>query len=250
MTITFYLRFHTSMGQTLLVSGDIDALGNDKFENAVSLTYFYHEFWRGAIEVANTTEIENISYKYLLLYEDGTRVIEGCNARMINIDDSFKSIVLVDTWSHAGTIENVFYTQPFKEIILASLRNDKKIKPLKHITHVFKIKAPLLQKNEMLCIAGSGKSLGDWNLKKPFLFSQDGNWMSVGLNLKGEKFPITYKYGVYNTKEKTIQNFETGRNRILYSEEPKKTLTIIHDGFVNIHRSWNGAGISIPVFSL
>src|SRR5438874_6279316 len=105
MTITFYLRFHTNMGQTLLVSGDIDALGNDKIENAFSLTYFNHEFWRGSIELQNNSEIENISYKYLLVYEGGTRVIEGDNDRRITIDHSYKSIVLVDTWNHAGITE-------------------------------------------------------------------------------------------------------------------------------------------------
>ncbi len=53
MTIHFYLRFHTHFGQTLLVSGDIDALGNDKIADAFPLTYYNHEFWHGSIELIN-----------------------------------------------------------------------------------------------------------------------------------------------------------------------------------------------------
>lgn len=250
MTITFYLRFHTKIGETLLVSGDIEALGNDKFEDAFSLTYFNNEFWRGTIELPDNHETESVSYKYVLLYADGTMIIDGENDRLITIDYSYKSLVLIDTWNHAGLIENVFYTQPFKEILLAPLVNNKEAKPAKHVTHVFKVKAPLLQKNETLCIAGSGNTLQEWNLKKPLLLSQEGNWFYIELNMKKEKFPITYKYGIYDTKEKTIQTFETGKNRILYGDEPKKTLSIIHDGFINIRRTWKGAGVSIPVFSL
>ncbi len=41
MTIHFYLRFYTHFGQTLLVSGDIDALGNDKIAVAFPLHYKY-----------------------------------------------------------------------------------------------------------------------------------------------------------------------------------------------------------------
>ncbi len=60
MTIHFYLRFHTNLGQTLLVSGDTEALGNDKMDKAIPLKYYNHEFWHGSINLVNEKETDKI----------------------------------------------------------------------------------------------------------------------------------------------------------------------------------------------
>jgi len=252
MTIYFYLRYSTHFGQRLFVSGDIDALGNDKIEAALPLTYFDNEFWCASVDLPDKNEIQNICYRYLLLTEDGDQIIEGENDRFVNINESTaKQLVLMDTWNHAGIIENAFYTKPFKQTVPAlSLSLNKKVKPIKNASHEFRVKAPLLGPNEMLFVTGSGKALQDWDTKKPLLLTQDDNWFTIKLDLQKDKFPISYKYGVYNTKEKKIQNFETGKNRILREGVANKKFTILHDGFVELHRSWKGAGVAIPVFSL
>lgn len=251
MTIHFYLKFHTNFGQALFVSGDIDALGNDNVEAAFPLSYLNDEFWHGSIELSNINEIESINYTYLLRYEDGTRIIEGETSRLINITEiNAKEIVLIDTWNHAGTVENAFYTKPFRELIFTSTASTKKIKPAKKATHEFRVKSPLLGKNEMLFITGSGKTLKEWNIKNPLLLNRENGWHAIKLNLGKDKFPLYYKYGIYNTKEKTVQSFEPRRNRVLNGDEVKKQHTILHDGFAEIHSSWKGAGVAIPVFSL
>ncbi len=251
MTIHFYLRFYTNFGQTLSVSGDIDALGNDKMDNAYHLKYYNNEFWHGTIDLANEKETDNINYRYILHDNDGTQIVEGENDRIIDITDAeVKELVLIDTWNHAGTIENAFYTQPFRQFSFASLTVSKKEKTAKHITHEFRVKAPLLKKNEALFITGSEKTLQAWDIKKPLLLTQEGNWYTIKLNFKKDKFPLSYKYGIYNLKEKQIQSFETRKNRVLNEVVSKKKMTIIHDGFIDIQRTWKGAGVAIPVFSL
>jgi 4-alpha-glucanotransferase len=251
MTIQFYLRFSTQFGQTLFVSGDIDALGNDKIEAAFPLTYFDNELWHGSIELPVKNNIQSICYKYLLSTEDGIQIVEGENDRFINVNDSTaKEIHVVDTWNHAGNAENALSTKPFRQMLPVLILPGKKVKPLKNVTHEFRIKAPLLAQNEMLFITGSGKTLQDWNTKKPLLLTRQENWFTIKLNLQKDKFPISYKYGIYNTREKEIQNFETGRNRILREDVTSKPFTILHDGFVDVHRSWKGAGVAVPVFSL
>jgi len=57
--------------------------------------------------------------------------------------------------------------------------NETKLKPKppKSFTHIFKVKAPLLQKNEVVCICGAGHALGDWNVEQRVLLSKDGNWV-------------------------------------------------------------------------
>ncbi len=168
---------------------------------------------------------------------------------MIDINYSeVKQLVLIDTWNYAGTIENAFYTQPFRQSIFSSVNKNEK--PLKHITHEFRVKAPLLKKNELLFITGSDKTLQEWDIKKPLLLTQEGNWHTIKLNFKKDIFPLSYKYGIYNVKEKQIQSFETRKNRTLTEDVSKKKITILHDGFIDIHRTWKGAGVAIPVFSL
>ncbi|MEP6595232.1 MAG: 4-alpha-glucanotransferase, partial [Ginsengibacter sp.] len=250
MTIHFYLSFSTHFGQTLFVSGDTETLGNDKIEAAFPLTYFDHEFWHGSIDLPDKNEIEIISYRYWLLDDDGTQIIEGENDRLINLNSPAKKLVLIDTWNHAGNIENAFYTKPFRQIVQAPSMHHDNIKFLKNRTHEFRVKAPLLAQNEMLFITGSGKALQEWNTKKPLLLTQQDDWFIIKLNLRKEKFPILYKYGIYNTKEKKIESFETRKNRILRGNETDEKFTILHDGFVEFHRSWKGAGVAIPVFSL
>ncbi len=160
MTIHFYLKFHTRYGQALFVTGNIDALGNDQIGAAFPLTYFNNQFWHGSIDIINKNENVSISYTYIFRDEDGTEIIEGETSRIINLSEaSAKEVILTDTWNHAGTIENAFYTKPFKEMIFEAEPSSKKLKHSKHCTHEFRVKCPLMRKHEMLFITGSGKAL-------------------------------------------------------------------------------------------
>ena len=84
MTIHFYLRFHTRFGQSLFVSGNIDALGYEKFDAAFPLSYLNDEFWHGSIDVSGISEIGEINYTYLLRHEDGIQIIDGEINRVID----------------------------------------------------------------------------------------------------------------------------------------------------------------------
>ncbi len=143
-------------------------------------------------------------------------------------------------------------------MLLKSNQSKSKVRSDKNFTHVFKVKAPLLKKHEIVCLAGNGERLGDWSETKPVLLGKDGNppngqggWWTVKLDLSGCSFPVAYKYGVYNSKEKKFVGYEEGNNRLLYSDAAKKKLSILHDGFVYLpNNTWKGAGVAIPVFSL
>lgn len=251
MTVHFYLKFHTRFGQKLFVSGNIQALGNNKIEEAFALSWLDNESWQGSIVVLNNEELENINYTYYLDDDDGTRIVDGETNRTINVSGlEVEEVVLIDTWNHAGTTENAFYSKPFREIFFASALPGKKTAQTKNYTHEFRVKYPLLGKNEMLFITGSGKTLKEWNTKTPILLNHEDDWYTVKLNLEKERLPLVYKYGIYNIKEKTIESFETRRNRILPGGEIKGKYTILHDGFVEVHRQWKGAGVAVPVFSL
>ena len=252
MTIQFYLRFHTKYGESLLVSGDAEELGNNDPAKALLLEYLNNEFWTGTINVKKKEFNKGASYKYILQREDGSQFVESCNDRQI---DFFKketeNIRLVDTWNYAGEFENAFYTTPFRNGLLNTSIPKIRKQDDKIFSHIFKVKAPLLKKNEVVCLIGSDEKLAEWSSNKPVLLSKSDDWWTLKLNLSNAAFPIAYKYGIFNSKEKSFVGFEAGNNRIIYSDAGKKKVTIVHDGFIHFpNNTWKGAGVAIPVFSL
>jgi 4-alpha-glucanotransferase len=250
MKIHFYVRFYTRMGQSLAVTGNIAALGNDDaVDNAFPLAWLNNDYWHGTLEI--DAQKVKIRYNYVLKNEDGYTIVEWGNDRVIDVTGKFDEIQVVDTWNHAGEYENVFYSDPFQNILLRERQTRLKSRTVKEYTHIFKVKAPLLEKNEVVCMLGSSRELGEWDTANPLLLYRENGWWSIPLKLPKESIPLQYKYGVYNVKTKTFIRYEADPNRILYGDADKNKLTILHDGFIRQPNStWKGAGVSIPVFSL
>ena len=251
MTIHFYLKFYTRPGESLAVTGNTEELGNFNIEKAVPLTWLSNDFWTGTVTI-NSPQTDTIHYSYIFKNQEGFSMLEWDDKKTIAVTKSpMQEIRVIDTWNHPGEYENVFYADPFQEILLKEHETNTKAKGVKRPTHVFKVKAPLLKKNEVICLLGSTDELADWNESAPVLMHRENNWYTVKLHLPKETFPIQYKYGVYNTKSKKLERFEDGANRWLYGDALSDTLTILHDGFAHLPNStWKGAGVVIPVFSL
>ncbi len=259
MKFQFYLRFHTRYGQSLWLSGNIDELGNNDPSKALPLEYMNDEYWSGNVEIKKKDLHKSISYKYFLKNEDGEPLYEWGNDRHIEIDNKdLSEIQLVDTWNHAGEYENTFFSDAFNKVLLKPNHTKGKTTSDKNFTHEFKVKAPLLDKHEIICLTGNGIRLGNWSETKPVLLSRDGDlpagqagWWKAKLDLSDADFPVAYKYGIYNTKAEKFSFYEEGDNRLIYSDADKKRVTILHDGFVHLaNDTWKGAGVAIPVFSL
>jgi 4-alpha-glucanotransferase len=250
MRIQFYLHFRTSFGQSLWIS-DNGALGTDLIKGAIPMTYLNEEFWVANIKI-DKEEASSFHYKYILRNENGEIIPEFGKDRLVDVPGhGVKEVQLIDTWNHAGEYENVFYSAPFANILLKRPSSKSPAKRKARFTHVFKVKAPLMRNSECVCIGGSAKTLGEWQMIKPVLLNKEGNWWTGRLDLSEEIFPVAYKYGVYNKKEKRFLHFESGDNRIVHAEAEKKKITLLHDGFIHLpNNTWKGAGVAIPVFSL
>ncbi len=252
MKLQFYLRYHTKYGQTLWITGNNDYLGNNDPDKAVQLDYLNEDFWVCKIEIKKKDIDKNISYKYILKNEDGELSFEWGNDREVEISKKdHHEIQLVDTWNHAGEYENVFYSNAFSKVLLKQHPTKNKIVSDENYTHIFKVKAPLLKKHEVVCLTGNSEKLGNWTKEKLILLGREGDWWITKLDLSDCNFPVAYKYGIYQSKEKRFVEYEDGNNRLLQNDADKKKLTILHDGFVHIaNDNWKGAGVAIPVFSL
>jgi 4-alpha-glucanotransferase len=249
MTLHFYLRFHSQYGQNFYVSGSIPELGGNDLVKAIPLNYLNDEFWHVILDVPDNTG--PFKYKYIIRNDDGSETVEWAADRTANpAKVPSTEMQLVDTWNYPGEYENVFYTQPFLQTLLkpAKLKYDKVSHA--HPTHIFKVKAPLLKPDEIVCLLGSAVELGSWEESKPLLMDRDGVWFSCSVNLASAVFPLNYKYGVYNVNEKRFVRYEDGENRQLYGIGKRQT-NVMHDGFVRLpNNTFKGAGIAIPVFSL
>lgn len=249
MTIHFYLRFQSSFGQNFFISGNIPELGDNNLSKAIPLSYLNDEFWHLILDVPKHTN--TFTYKYIIRHSDGSETIEWALDRSVTVGKLQTSeLQLVDTWNYPGDYENVFYTQPFLQTLLkpGKLKYAKTTHAL--ATHIFKVKAPLLKSDEIVCLLGSAPELGNWEESSPLLMGREDVWFSCGVNLANANFPLYYKYGVYNVTEKKFVRYEDGANRFLYGIGKRQT-NIMHDGCIRLpNNTFKAAGIAIPVFSL
>jgi 4-alpha-glucanotransferase len=260
MRLTFKIRYHTTLGQSLLLTGDHEIFGNGDIANAISLRYLNEQFWQATITIPRAA-VPNatITYNYVLRNSDGSLVYDWGRDKTIN-PASFETaeLLVIDSWNYAGAIENAFYTEPFKKVLL---KRDNAVTPTfvsasertPVYTHAFRVKAPLLGLNQTLCILGSGSVLQNWNTTRPVLLHRNAraDQFAGHLDFSTEKFPVEYKYGVYDFKADRFVRFEDGPNRILSDGVAVDKYTVINDGFAALPcTTWKGAGVAIPVFSL
>lgn len=255
MNLQFYLRYSTRYGQSLWLSGNLEELGNGDPARALPMNYLNDEFWSVALDIRKKDLPEKTWYKYYLKNEDGVLLGEWGQDRYLELaGKNTTELQLIDTWNFAGEFENAFFTAPFQRVLLKQPRPKSRSGSEKNPTHIFRIKAPLLQKNEVLCFIGSGEKLGDWNTEEPLLMKKeegDSNWWTIKLDLSDQVLPLAYKYGIYQVQDKKFVQYEEGDNRIIQNEGGRKKLVVYHDGFAHFtNNSWKGAGLAIPVFSL
>jgi 4-alpha-glucanotransferase len=253
MRIHFKMSYYTYWGQKLLVSGNIPELGNNDITKALALNFQFPEDWSNEIDI-NQNENFQLTYKYVLFNENtGQFVEEWGDDRNVNIDPAkMDQIFCIDTWNSPGSIENVFLTAPFEQVLLHHDHFTPDSRTTEKYTHLFKVKMPMLKKNEAICLIGNCAALGNWSTKKPIVMSQtEGNWWTTEVDLSKEKTDINYKYGIYDPEDKQFRYFESGSDRIAPIINSKKTFVQLSDGFVQIsNSSWKGAGVGLPVFSI
>jgi 4-alpha-glucanotransferase len=247
MKVVFNLRFRTQMGQKLSVCIQFAA---DASDMVLPLLYLNQDFWQASLEV-DTTANAAIRYRYIFTNEGGEEIQEAEKARVIQWTKHQQTdVIAIDSWNDAGAYENAFYTAPFDAVFLPK-RISQKAKKRTPFTHLFKAKAPLLHEDESLCLIGEGAALGEWNTATPLRMTPEEDWWVLPADLSGETFPVTYKYGVYNTKKAAFVRFEEGANRSLTDTITPDAYTLVHDGFARLPNTvWKGSGIAIPVFSL
>ena len=252
MKLHFKISYFTYWGQRLLVSGNIPELGNNDFSRALPLNFQSPEDWTAEIELSRTAEFD-ITYRYILYNEhSGKYDEEWGNDRKLVLDSSkTEHFFCIDTWNSPSSIENVFLSTPYQDVLLKNETDtvdENSIQPKKY-THVFRVKMPLIGKNETLCMIGDCEQLGNWSTANPaMLMKSTENYWFAKLDLSKVKRDIHYKYGICDTETGQFRYFESGPDHIAAVYNSKKTVVQKADGFVRIaNYSWKGAGVGLPM---
>lgn len=250
-TIHFYLRYHTNFGQNLFITGSIPALGNNNKSSAIPMIYLSNEFCYGEIKVDEKL-VEDIRYRYIFKDQDGSETIENESDRILDFKKiKAANIEVTDVWNFPGEFENAFLTKPFVDTLFKQETNTIKTENFKKATHIFKVKAPLLNENETLCLIGNVAEMGIWDTTNPKLMGKEGPWFTAQFNFATISFPVFYKYGVWNIDTNSFVRYEDGNNRVLLGDNDKNRIRILHDGFAYLpNNTFRAAGVAIPVFSL
>ena len=251
MKIEFRINYYTQWGERIYITGNIPELGSGDATKAVAMNYTSPENWSLEIET-DENEHSILEYKYIFKNEQSGEVEEEWGAaRNVSLKRAVDKLTLIDAWNSISDPNNNYLTAPFVDVLLKPNFTPEKGTNETHYSHIFKVKAPMLAKDEAICIVGNCAELGNWDVTSPRILSNKNfpEW-NININLSKAGEEIHYKYGIYNTKENTFCCFEEGRDRIVPQKEGKNHI-IVTDTFIrNYNRKWRGAGVSIPVFSL
>ncbi len=252
--LSFHLKYKTSFGQAIFITGAHPLLGNGKIEQAIPMVYLNDDYWVLHLSTDGLLKEGSISYSYFIQNADGTRSFDWGADKIIMVDQvPSKELVCIDAWNFTGYTDNAFYTAPFANVLLRPTEYQVAPSIPKNTTHLFRVKAPLLSPHQTLCIIGEAKEIGAWDANKavPLQKIKGQTYFEIALNLNDSNFPFVYKYGIFDTVQKTFISFEAGNNRVLYEPVGAKKLVLVQDGFAQVgHTQWKGAGVAIPVFSL
>ncbi len=255
--IILQVKFYTKPGESIYITGNHEIFGNNILSNALPMQFLNEESWVVSVDInAASVPTSGIEYNYVLKNADNFSVFDWGKDKVLTPDIfKYEEVLIEDSWNYAGYYSNAFYTEPFQNVLLKNNFTQIQINEPTNFTHVFKIKAPLLKKDETVCLLGSATETNEWNEDSPVLLSRKLNneYHTVALDLSKTDFPLFYKYGVFDTANKKFIRYEEEKNRILFHAHAaaKNKIAIINDGFIMLpDNTWKGAGVSIPVFGL
>jgi 4-alpha-glucanotransferase len=249
MTITFRIRFYTHPGQSLWLTGC-----HPLPAQPIAMHCIDPENWEVTVTLAASETGRPLNYSYVLTGADGSRTTDwGRDRNLIPARYDCAELLVLDSWNHAGYVENVFYTEPFQKVLFAENFTAVTTAGPPNPTHTFLVKTPQLKKNQTLCLLGEGPALGHWNPQAPVLLGRlpEDDYFSVSLDLSGQTFPLAYKFGVFDVEKNSFICYEEGANRVLQDAVKPGRRTVVNDGFARLPVApWRGAGVAVPVFSL
>lgn len=250
MKVTFNINFHTIWGQKLCIVGSTPELGSWEPALAREMVYSGEGNWQLQLELPS--DLKTIEYRYFLSVNDKQIFEEWEKNHRITLDGQAEEYTLYDYWQ-IRPVNLAFYSSAFTKSLFAHPCNtyERAVRSGKRL--VIKISAPRVEKNQSVAITGNQACLGNWHPDKALILSCDTfpEW-HIDLDANEIKFPLEYKFLIWDNDKHQPLYWEEDENRILSIIPQRKGETVIISGlyFRDNLPLWRCAGSVIPVFSL
>jgi len=262
MYITFRIHYHTIWGQRLRLTASSPRLGNLIEDDAPDMNLVSPEsgLWELTVSIAKN-DLVSLKYRYFVEDENQNLRIYECDDRDLKIVNTrCAKAVLNDTWRAPEDQENTLFSSAFTEGLLRPgkiWQDEPHPFPLQERDEFlvrFQMHLARIENGHRLGITGNSPALGDWNVDKGIMMSNEGHpqWRAE-VALTAKDFPLYYKYFIYDEVNDSFLFFEAGEDRFIPDIEQIGGNALLIQGDERFHfplSPWKGAGVAIPVFSL
>ena len=150
MKVHFYLHYATKFGESF----SLCLPGGARHP----LEYLTDELWHTKLHLDAKDFASGLAYSYEFYTADGLTRPEADTFRRLDFEALNAEVLEVyDFFNPMGLLENVFTTQPFRAPEAPVL--DTKSAQSAKTSHVFKVKALMLEADELVCLLGHGIAL-------------------------------------------------------------------------------------------
>ena len=254
MKLSFKIDYQTTWGQVLYVAGSTTEFGEWEPSHALLLKNYVPGEWELEYDFPSGKRLE---YKYLIKDGDGNFIWEGGKNRLLETGkNDFEEVRCRDFWRVRRESDAALFSSAFTKVLLRRRNKIEEVKgdlPYQNTLRI-QIHVPRVSPDCKIGILGDQPTLGNWMEEYTLLMddTQFPLW-SIDIDATKLKFPLQFKYVVYNTLKKQAVIWEQGSNRLIRDfvcKEPKSIKIHTDENFRFPVSHWKGAGVAVPVFSL
>ena len=254
MKVSFKIDYQTTWGQVIYLVGSNTELGN--WEPTRSLLLKSHVPGEWELECILPTG-KRLEYKYMLKDEDGHFIWESGSNRVLETgENDFEEVRCRDFWRTHHELDTALYSSAFTKVLMRRTKGTNEEKNELHFKRTLRIQihVPRVNSDCKIGILGDQPALGNW-MDEYGLLMDDTHYPLWSVNIDADKlkFPLQFKYIIYNLIKKKVVVWEQGSNRLIRDFVCKEQNSIkIHtdENFRFPVKHWRGAGVAVPVFSL
>ncbi len=254
MKTSFKIDYQTLWGQVICVSGSTPEFGEWDPAHALPMKTHVSGEWEVECEFPSRKRLE---YKYLLKDDQGNFIWEGGKNRVIDTGDKILDQVRCrDFWRARRESDIALFSSAFTQVLMARKTREVEVKDDTQFqkTLIIQIYVPRVNPDCKIGILGDQPLLGNW-MEEYTLLMDDSQFPLWRIEIDADKlkFPLQFKYVVYNTVKKHIVIWEQGSNRMIRDfvcKEPRSLKIHSDENFRFPVTHWKGAGVAVPVFSL
>lgn len=254
MKLSFKIDYQTNWGQVLYVSGSTNEFGEWDPAHALMMKADEHGEWKAECKFTSGKILE---YRYLLKDDNGNVIWESGKNRLLDLrDKDYNEVRCRDFWRARRDSDAPLASAAFKKALMHRAQKTAETNKSHSYQKTLRIQifAPRINPDCRIGILGDKPELGNW-MDKYTVLMDDAYYplWQIDINAEKLKFPLQFKYVIYNTVKKRVIIWEQGSNRTIrdFVCKDKKSIKVHSDESFRFPMShWKGAGVAVPLFSL